>query len=196
MILKPKATTFNPKAKLFRRYNDITVANAVYYSTSDLRFWYFDANDFAFKEITDNDEIITITANDDIISVENGVNYGYYSQVFQYNGTSWVKQTVNLPTFINSGVIGKYQTNKYYYICDFDYVVKGAIEDGKVQNIKGNILPIVSLNIKFFNDNIQLQPDDLVVIDNRLFSVENPVTDHKHMPRDYKVHFATLNSIL
>ena len=92
--------------------------------------------------------------------------------------------------------IGKYQTNKYYYVGSFDYVLKGSVSGSTTQYIKGNIIPITSMNIQYFNDYINIQPDDLVVIKNRLYSVENPEADHKYQPRDYTVYSVTLNSIL
>lgn len=92
--------------------------------------------------------------------------------------------------------IAKYQTNKYYFVGSFDYMQKGGIESTTSQYIKGNIVPLQSLNIKHFNDDIKLSTDDLVVIDGHLYSVENPETDHKHQPKDYSIYFATLNSIL
>lgn len=91
--------------------------------------------------------------------------------------------------------IAKYQTNKYYYVGSFDYMIKGSIEGTTAQYIKGNIIPLKSLNIKY-SDDIELSPDDLVVIENRLYSVENPETVLKQQPKPYKIYFATLNNIL
>ena len=92
--------------------------------------------------------------------------------------------------------IGKYQTNKYYYYASFDFMIKGSIEGTTAQYIKGNIIPLTALNIKHFDDNINLSPDDLVVIENRLYSVENPETVLKQQPKPFKIYFATLNNIL
>ena len=75
-------------------------------------------------------------------------------------------------------------------------MIKGSIEGTTTQYLKGNIIPLTSLNIKFFNDDIKLSPDDLVVIGKRLYSVENPETVAKRQPKAFNVHFATLNSIL
>lgn len=91
--------------------------------------------------------------------------------------------------------IAKYQTNKYYYIGSFDYMIKGSIDGTITQYIKGNIIPLKSLNIKY-SDDVELSPDDLVVIENRLYSVENPETVLKQQPKPYKIYFATLNNIL
>jgi hypothetical protein len=92
--------------------------------------------------------------------------------------------------------IAKYQTNKYYYIGNFDFTIKGSIEGTTAQYIKGNIIPLTSLNIKYFDDEINLRTDDLVVVDGHLYSVENPETTIKQQPKPFKIHFATLNSIL
>lgn len=92
--------------------------------------------------------------------------------------------------------IGKYQTNKYYYSGSFDYIIKGSIEGTTTQYVKGNIVPLTSLNIKFYDDDITLTTDDLVVIDGHLYSVENPETVYKQQPKPFKIHFATLNNML
>lgn len=92
--------------------------------------------------------------------------------------------------------IAKYQTNKYYYIGNFDFTIKGSIEGTTAQYVKGNIIPLTSLNIKYFDDEINLRTDDLVVVDGHLYSVENPETTIKQQPKPFKIHFATLNSIL
>lgn len=92
--------------------------------------------------------------------------------------------------------IARYQTNKYYYVGSFDYMIKGSKDGTNVQYIKGNIIPLTSFNIKYFTDNLKIEQDDLVVIDNRLYSVENPETTLKMQPRPYAIHYATLNSIL
>ena len=92
--------------------------------------------------------------------------------------------------------VGKYQTNKYYFSGSFDYMIKGSIEGTTSQYIKGNILPLTSLNIKYFDDDISLSVDDLVVIDGKLYSVEDPETTIKQQPKPFKIYFATLNSIL
>lgn len=92
--------------------------------------------------------------------------------------------------------IAKYQTNKYYYVGNFDFTIKGSIEGATAQYVKGNIIPLTSLNIKYFDDEINLRTDDLVVVDGHLYSVENPETTIKQQPKPFKIHFATLNSIL
>ena len=94
------------------------------------------------------------------------------------------------------GDIGKYQTNNYYYVGSFDYIVTGNIEQSNTQYLKGNIMPLTALNIKHYNDDIDIRQDDLVVVDHHLYSVESPSKTHLHFPKDYYVYYATLNSIL
>ena len=92
--------------------------------------------------------------------------------------------------------IAKYQKNTYYYAGSFTFVVRGSITGATTQYIKGNIMPLTSMNIKYFNDSVNLQVDDLVVVGDHLYSAENLETDQKYQPKVYKVHFATLNNIL
>ena len=94
------------------------------------------------------------------------------------------------------GDIGKYQVNNYYYVGSFDYMVTGNIEQSNTQYLKGNIMPLTSLNIKHYNDSIDIRQDDLVVVNHHLYSVESPSKTHLHFPKDYYVYYATLNSIL
>ena len=94
------------------------------------------------------------------------------------------------------GDIGKYQTNNYYFVGSFDYIVTGNIEQSNTQYLKGNIMPLTSLNIKHYNDEINIMQDDLVVVSHHLYSVESPSKTHLHFPKDYYVYYATLNSIL
>ena len=86
--------------------------------------------------------------------------------------------------------------NRYYFSGSFDFMYKGSIEGTTVQYLKGNIIPLTAFNIKYFNDDINLSVDDLVVIDKQLYSVENPETVLKRSPKPFAIHYATLNSIL
>lgn len=94
------------------------------------------------------------------------------------------------------GDIAKYQMNNYYYVGSFDYMVTGNIEQSNTQYLKGNIMPLTAMNIKYYNDDINLRQDDLVVVNHHLYSVESPSKTHLHLPKDYYVYYATLNSIL
>ena len=198
MKLKPKSTVHNPLALVFRRFTVInesfTVEN-IYMTVADNKYWVFDNQKLSFIEI-DNAVISTST------KVTNVFNYNvlqYQKLYFKYNGASWesiedISGLTLLSALYNN--VGKYQTNKYYFSGSFDYMIKGSIEGTTSQYIKGNILPLTSLNIKYFDDDISLSVDDLVVIDGKLYSVEDPETTIKQQPKPFKIYFATLNSIL
>lgn len=177
----------------------------------------FSCKIYAMNIVTKEEEVIcegTITAtgtaeSNDIFRCYMSSNQIYITTKIEYtlkNNTSEV-QNINARienTYVLQGTlssagfnnIGKYQTNKYYYSGSFDYIIKGSIEGTTTQYIKGNIVPLTSLNIKFYDDDITLTTDDLVVIDGHLYSVENPETVYKQQPRPFKIHFATLNNIL
>ena len=198
MKLKPKSTVHNPLALVFRRFTVInesfTVEN-IYMTVADNKYWVFDNQKLSFIEV-DNAVISTST------KVTNVFNYNvlqYQNLYFKYNGASWERiEDISGLTLLSAlyNNVGKYQTNKYYFSGSFDYMIKGSIEGTTSQYIKGNILPLTSLNIKYFDDDISLSVDDLVDIDGKLYSVEDPETTIKQQPKPFKIYFATLNSIL
>lgn len=196
MFLKPKTTVFNEPAVLYRRFISIESSTSLtnIYKTIDNKIWSFDYISLEFKEITEELNTIPqiqIVASNDLIKYNN--TYFYYT-------TEWVKSDTIienmdlLSAFYNN--IGQYQMNKYYARGSFDYMINGEQSNSTVQFVKGLIAPLNTLNIKYFNDDINLKEDDLVVIDKRLYSVENPTRTMKNMPRPYYIYYATLNSIL
>ena len=202
MKLKPKSTTLNPKALVYKRFIGLEKSinlQTVYNTDSDGLFWTFDNLTLTFTElpsdfIPQTSKIVPVEAFRSILQ--------YQGAYFRYNDlTGWEKIedlsganiTLLNATFNN---IGKYQTNKYYYVGSFDFTIKGSISGTTSQYIKGNIIPLTSLNIKYFCDDITLTTDDLIVIDKKLYSVENPETSIKQQPKPFKIYFATLNSIL
>lgn len=202
MKLKPKSTTKNPKALLYKRFIGLEKSvnlQILYNTVSDGLFWTFDNLTLTFIKVPNS----TISQNTKIVSITP------FRSILQYQGTyfrynddlGWEKITDILGsniTLLNASFnnIAKYQTNKYYYVDSFDFVIKGSIEGTTAQYIKGNIIPLTALNIKFYEDDIDLSTDDLVVVDGHLYSVENPETSIKQQPKPFKIHFATLNNIL
>lgn len=197
MKFKPRTTVCLPRAMVYKRFTNINrsfTGKTLYKTLADNKFWIFDAENTQFLEILQenmpqNPEIVQVTTNITIIKFEN--------LLFKYSGTKWetVESTQLTTLDAKFGNIAKYQTNKYYYSATFDYMIRGSVEGATTQYIKGNIIPLTSFNIKYFDD-VGLNVDDLVVIDGRLYSVENPETEHKYSPKDYLVFFATLNNIL
>lgn len=200
MKMKFKSTTCSPKGLLYKRFigleKSINLAT-VYKTVTDNLFWTFDNETLTFSLVAQSN----IPEVSKIVQIENEVSIlQYQSYYFKYTGSEWqqidtLESDITLlsATFNN---IARYQTNKYYYYGSFDFMIKGSVEGTNTQYIKGNIMPLTSMNIKHFNDDIQLTQDDLVVVEGRLYSVENPEMDIKHQPKKYCIYFATLNSIL
>ena len=203
MRLKPKSTVKNPLALQYKRFIGLEKSinlQTIYKTTINNKslFWSFDNLTLTFSQIESSlipstSKIVQITPFTSILQ--------YQDNYFRYNdalGWQKVEDLGQNTTLLSAGFnnIGKYQTNKYYFVGSFDYIIKGSISGTTTQYVKGNIIPLTSLNIKFFSDDIELTQDDLVVIDGRLYSVENPETTIKQQPKPFKIHFATLNSIL
>ena len=197
MKMKFKSTVKLPKGLLYKRFVGLeqSINLATIYKTSDNLLWTFDHETLTFSKTAEapkTSKIVIVSDNTTILQ--------YQNTYFKYNGLVWQTLT-ELPeniTLLNATFnnISRYQTNKYYFVGSFDYMIKGSIEGTETQFLKGNIIPLTSLNIKYFSDDIQLHEEDLVVIDKHLYSVENPETVVKYNPKPYRVHFATLNSIL
>lgn len=206
MKLKPKSTVKNPRALVYKRFIGIeqsltlNTAYRVQYnknSEQHIEYWLFDAESLSF--VLYNGEINAIKNIVYLPHLHSILQYQKYYFQYNYAQNQWEKIT-NIgdlvPLSATFSNVAKYQTNKYYFAGSFDFMVKGSIEGTTAQYIKGNIIPLNAMNIKYFNDDIKLSTDDLVVVGGHLYSVENPETTLKQMPKPFKIHFATLNSVL
>ena len=199
MKMKFKSTTLSPKALLYKRFISLekSVNTNTFYNTIDGTFWAFDSTTLIFNSIDPS----FVPNNANIIDIPNSTTYlQYLTNYFNYVEGEWVKSTT-LPENVSLlsakfNNIAKYQLNKYYFVGSFDYMLKGSISGTTTQFIKGNIIPLTSLNIKYFTDDLNVSVDDLVVIDGKLYSVENPEQVNKLQPKKFTIYFATLNSIL
>ena len=198
LMFKPKSSVGGPRALLYRRFTSLEQSQTLQnvYKTSDNKFWTFDADMLEFVPV--GIDIVGST----IISIEtNATLLAYQGKYFKYDGSNWVSTTDvgELGTTLLSASfnnIGKYQTNKYYYVGSFDFMIRGLIDGTTTQYVKGQIVPLNTMNIRTFNDDVRISEGDLCVVDKRLYSVENPETTQKRMPKAFNIHFATLNSIL
>lgn len=200
MRLKPKSTVHNPRALLYRRFigleKSLNLAT-VYLTLTDNKYWTFDSETMEFSQL----EASLVPTESAIQQVSDFATIlTYKGSYFRYTGLQW--ETIDnfdesiTPLSATFNNVAKYQTNKYYYVGSFDYMIKGSIDDTTTQYIKGNIMPLSALNIKYFDDSIKANVDDLVVIEKRLYSIESISVVKKMMPRAFNVYFATLNSIL
>lgn len=196
MYLKPKGTTKNPRAMLYRRFTALedSYTKKVLYFTEDKKYWLFDAQNNSFVETNQKD------INSIVYNVESDKVCFYFNHVFwYYTGSEWAIAIPGITIDLlksSFGNVAKYQTNKYYFVGSFDFMIKGSVDGSTIQYIKGLITPQSSLNVRTFDDTIEIRPDDLVVIDGSLFAVENLQVNYKRMPKKFGVYYMTLNNIL
>lgn len=206
MKMKFKSTTLAPRISVYKRFIGIEQSmslQTLYKTVADNLYWAFNNETKEFYNIEQDlvpDGVTTISVTGTSILTYMGTYYSYVydgvSQTYSWSSTTTPPQLLTNVISAKSNNIGKYQINKYYFVGTIDCMQKGSLEETTTQYLKGNIMPLVSGNIKFFNDYIKVSPDDLIVWHGRLYSVERVEQDHKHQPKDYTVYFATLNSIL
>lgn len=92
--------------------------------------------------------------------------------------------------------IGVYDTNNYVRYMEFDYMITSKIDISEVQYLKGLMSEEITFDIQYTSDKLGvLHNDDLVIIENRLYQVENPQKLIRRLPRPYYTYVATLKSI-
>lgn len=122
-------------------------------------------------------------------------NWNYINDTTQAKTIYGYKPIYTLDNFFN-GTIAKYQINKYYYVDSFDFMKKGSTDRIETQPIRGLITPLESFQIRTFDDDIDLDHDDLVVIDGKLYAIESIEVVEKRVPKKFRIYFATVTSIL
>lgn len=211
MRLKPKSSVKNPRALLYRRYTDIanaTTTKAFYKTTIDNKFWVFNITDF----IEVPAETVSSISDKTIVEVDSAVGgttptlLKFETNIWKYMvepgtpptifGWTRISSADTPPLSAQFGSIARYQLNKYYYVGSFDYMIRGSVEGSETQPLSGLITPLTSFEIKTFDDTLQIDHDDLIVIDGHLYSVEALTAEVKRMPKPFVIHFATLNSVL
>lgn len=196
MYLKPKNNSNVSKATLYKRFIALEKSKNlnILYKTIDNKYWTFDYDEKSFTEFT-----LAVPSGTTVVTITSTTLLTYLTY-YMYYTTLWVVTdslvttgyTLLSATYNN---IGQYQMNKYYYSGVFDYMIKGDVSGTTGQTMKGLIAPMTSFTIRTFNDNVKLSTDDLIVIDKRLYSIEDVGTSIKK-PSNYKIHYATLNNIL
>lgn len=203
MYLKPRNSVLNPPALLYRRYNEIVIAQdkTSMIQTSDLKWWVFDANSLTFSEVdatyaAANTKTYPYTTGTFPVAVFAGNQFSYSeSEGWQpYNANSAGSLESNFCN-MTSAFIAKYQINRYYFVRAFDYMRSDTEDGATIQPIKGLVTPIHSFDIRTYDD-VSFNTDDFVVLDGHLYSVENPSTSIKMLPRPFTITSVTLNSIL
>lgn len=200
MILKPKHTHLNPPALLYKRYLDITTYfNSSYsdknilYMTSDTICWFYDKSINNFVQYTQQE---THSINAVNISSTTGV-YIEGVGIFLYSDGEWTltDTTPNLLYKGNSQTIFKGQKSVFYRKDYFDYVVITDVNVGEEQAIKGLITDLETFDIKFSNDELKIDNDDIVQIDDKLYIVSDLSYKILRLPKPIKYYYCTLTKL-
>lgn len=198
MKMKPRSTTLNPRALLYKRFIGLEKSSNMQtvYKTYDEIFWSFDNNTLTFYKVENS----LIPSTSKIIEVSPIQALKYQNNYFYYTtAKKWVVKDNNTQFFeakIKWNNTARYQANNYYYVGSFVYTHSGTISETTTQYLKGNTMPLSSMSIKTYEDSLEFKKDDLCVIGNRLYSIEEVEHEHKQMPKDFYIHYLTLNSIL
>ena len=123
---------------------------------------------------------------------------GAWTICLKFTLGAWINKSFTIGATLDKHFanVGKYQFNQYYFTGSFDFTIMGDTEGNTIQPVKGLITPLKTFNIKYYSDYANLSPDDLVVINNGLYSVESPDCSVKWQPRPLRIYYATLNNIL
>lgn len=114
----------------------------------------------------------------------------------RYTDTKTSETTLNDDIKEYNVKIGTFDTNNYVKFKEFDYIITSKIDIAEVQYMKGLMSEEITFDIQYTNDDLGvLHNDDLVIIENRLYQVENPQKLIRRLPRPYYTYVATLKSI-
>lgn len=84
------------------------------------------------------------------------------------------------------------ELNKYFYRSTFNYIPLDDTNENTTQYIKGAIMKEETRSIKWETDNVPLEPNDIVVIDNKAYLVEDILVNQKVGMNVRKTYTATL----
>lgn len=144
-----------------------------------------------------SDNIIDLSY-DDWLFPNADTGSGAWTICLEFTLGAWINKSFTIGATLDKHFanVGKYQFNQYYFTGSFDFTIMGDTEGNTIQPVKGLITPLKTFNIKYYSDYANLSPDDLVVINNGLYSVESPDCSVKWQPRPLRIYYATLNNIL
>lgn len=84
------------------------------------------------------------------------------------------------------------ELNKYFYHSTFNYMPLDDTSENTTQYVKGAIMKEETRSIKWETDNVPLEPNDIVVIDNKAYLVEDILVNQKVGMNVRKSYTATL----
>lgn len=91
--------------------------------------------------------------------------------------------------------LGDKETNKYYYMGEFNYTPIDDINETNAQILKGSFQAQETRSIRWDSDNVPLREDDIVVLENKAYLVGAVNTVFKARLTYYKSYTTTLMRI-
>ena len=208
MFLKPKHTYLDQPATHYKKVIDLTkylMTETYYYYTDSTGtyVYYYDRENKRFVK--------TDSANGTgILLVKNTCKYMIDNEVWYYNVISvtihgvttlqhsWQHTSLFSPLSeqnIISATDYKGQKNRYFRNGTFTYTIVSDINESITQAHKGLISKNKSFDIKYTDDEINIEEDDIILIDNELYFVSEASYKIIRLPKPYKTYFCTLTKL-
>lgn len=201
MFLKPKSTHLNRCALHYRKIIDIATtysAEVIYKATINADTFYcyiFDRTIEDFVKINNDTNAIFP------IPVSNTIMLSYNGYYFEYDFVNlvWDKKPLDenkliLP--VNNAWNSR--TNQIgYYVRDreFDYTLVSDVNKSEEQLIKGLVVDLETFDIKFSDDNLHMENEDIVQIKNDLYVVSDLSYKILRSPKELIYYFCTLTKL-
>lgn len=199
MFYKPKHTYLDQPALHYKKVIDIALyTNTSYYYYHEK---YVDGILTGFYYVFDREkenfiEIDSCSGNRiNIIPIIAVYKYNY--TYFGYDGSKWITLDYTPENYIEIYADKQYKNQKNTYVKDryFDYTIISDINENEEQVIKGLITPTKSFDIKYTDDDININDDDIVQIGNELFFVSESSYRMIRLPKPFKTYFCTLTRL-
>lgn len=208
MFLKPKHTYLDQPATHYKKVIDLTkylMTETYYYftDTTGTYTYYYDRENKRFVKTDD-------AKGKGILIEKNVRKYVIDTEIWYYNVISvtihgvttlqhsW--QHTSLFSPLSEGTIisatdYRGQKNRYFRNGTFTYTIVSDINESITQAHKGLISKNKSFDIKYTDDEINIEEDDIILIDNELYFVSEASYKIIRLPKPYKTYFCTLTKL-
>lgn len=208
MFLKPKHTYLDQPATHYKKVIDLTkyLMTETYYYYTDSTGTYVYYYDRENKRFIKTDDI----KGKGILIEKNTRKYVIDTEIWYYNVISvtihgvttlqhsWQHTSLFSPTSeeaIISATDYRGQKNRYFRNGTFTYTIVSDINESITQAHKGLISKNKSFDIKYTDDEINIEEDDIILIDNELYFVSEASYKIIRLPKPYKTYFCTLTKL-
>lgn len=208
MFLKPKHTYLDQPATHYKKVIDLTkylMTETYYYftdSTGTYTYYYDRENKRFVKTDSVNGNGILIEKNTRKYMLDTEIWYYNVKPVVVDGQTTiehvWRHTYVFMPLSeenIISATDYRGQKNRYFRNGTFTYTIVSDINESITQAHKGLISKNKSFDIKYTDDEINIEEDDIILIDNELYFVSEASYKIIRLPKPYKTYFCTLTKL-